>query len=226
MSSKNRVESCSPEEIRWPRLYDLLVFALTRGRDRTYGEELLDLAHIGQGEAVLDIGCGTGTHAISAWRRTRPTGGVTGADISRNMLAAARRKAARARADVQFVQADATGLPIANASFDVALMTTVMHMIPAGSRPTAIGEMARVLKPGGRALLVDYGGPSESRRGLAARHGRHGGFDLYTLRPAMRAAGFVSIEAAPLGWLDLHYLRGELARAPRHRTGGPLLSID
>lgn len=208
---KNQAAGGSPDRIRWPRLYDLFVFALTRGRDRVYGEELLDLAAIGQGDAVLDIGCGTGTLAISAWRRTRPTGNVTGADISQNMLAVARRKAARAGANVPFVQADAADLPIADASFDVALMTTVMHMIPAGSRPTAIGEMARVLKPGGQVLLVDYGGPSERRRGLAARHGRHGGFDLYTLQPAMRAAGFVSIDAAPLGWLDLHFLRGKRA---------------
>ena len=78
-----------------PRLYDLMVLLLTRGRDRAYREELLDLVAASTGDHVLDIGCGTGTLAISAWRRVRPAGSVTGTDISEPMLAAARRKARR-----------------------------------------------------------------------------------------------------------------------------------
>jgi ubiquinone/menaquinone biosynthesis C-methylase UbiE len=195
--------------LRWPRFYDLMVLVLTRGRDRAYREKLLDLAGIGPGDNVLDIGSGTGTLAISAWRRARPTGSVTGTDISKPMLAAARRKSRRAGAEIAFMEADATSLPFADASFDVVLMTTVMHMVPTASRPKVLGEMARVLKPGGRALLVDYGGPLEARRKMSARHGPHGSFDLYRLKDEMKEAGFSNVQAGPTGWLDLHFLRGE-----------------
>jgi ubiquinone/menaquinone biosynthesis C-methylase UbiE len=195
--------------LRWPRFYDLMVLVLTRGRDRVYREKLLDLAGIGPGDNVLDIGSGTGTLAISAWRRVRPTGSVTGTDISKPMLAAARRKSRRAGAEIAFMEADATSLPFADASFDVVLMTTVMHMVPTAGRPKVLGEMARVLKPGGRALLVDYGGPLEARRKMSARHGAHGSFDLYGLEEDMKEAGFSNVRAGPTGWLDLHFLCGE-----------------
>ena len=55
--------------IDFPRVYDLLVLLLTRGRDRAYREDLLNLAGIAPGDRVLDVGCGTGTQAIAAWRR-------------------------------------------------------------------------------------------------------------------------------------------------------------
>jgi SAM-dependent methyltransferase len=87
-------------------------------------------------------------------------------------------------------------------------MTTVMHMVPVGLRAASLEEMARVLKPGGRALLVDYGGPLEAREAMSARHGPHGDFDLYPLKEPMRNAGFENVEAGPTGWLDLHFLRG------------------
>ena len=82
-------------------------------------------------------------------------------------------------------------------------------MVPETARRRVIGEMARVLKPGGRVLLVDFGGPLAERTGFSASHGRHGAFDLYDLRADMADAGFGHIEARPLGWLDLHFLRAE-----------------
>lgn len=193
--------------IRWPRLYDLMVLVLTRGRDRTFREAILDLAGAGPGTDLLDVGCGTGTLALSACARVG-SGKVRGTDISEPMLEAARRKARRARSAVSFLHADAAGLPFEAGSFDIVTMTTAMHMIPAGARQSSIEEMARVLRPGGRALIVDYGGPISERRSMAATHGLHGAFDLYRYQDGMGRAGFSQIEAGATGWLDLHFLRG------------------
>ncbi len=82
--------------INFPRLYDLIVKLLARGRESTYRKDVLDLAGIMPGDHVLDIGCGTGTQAIAAWGRAQPGGSVTGLDISPSMIEAARRKSGRA----------------------------------------------------------------------------------------------------------------------------------
>lgn len=205
MSSKAGMAGGTTEGIRWPVLYDLLVLVLTRGRDGAFREALLDLADLAPEHHVLDVGCGTGSLAIAASRRLGP-GSVFGTDVSEPMLARARGKARRRGRNVAFRKADACDLPFETDSFDRVLMTTVLHMVPPSRRADCIGEMARVLRPGGRALIVDYGGPLDERRSMAARHGRHGAFDLYELREAMTASGFASVKAGPLGWLDLHYL--------------------
>lgn len=97
--------------INWPRLYDLILLALTRGREQAYRDDLLTLCGIASGQSVLDVGCGTGTQAIAAHRRVQPHGSVVGIDVSPRMVAAARRKARRAGLDIQFDCADATALP-------------------------------------------------------------------------------------------------------------------
>ncbi len=193
--------------IGFPRLYDLLVLMLTRGRDRAYREALLDLAGLAAGFQLLDVGCGTGTQAISAWCRVQPGGSVVGVDVSEKMLAAARRKANRAGLDIPFHHADAAELPFADGRFDAVTFTTVLHMVPEARRGLCLREAARVLPPGGRLLLVDYAGPVSERGHMSAKHGLHGQFDLHRLREPLAAAGFERIEGGPLNWLGLHYLR-------------------
>ncbi len=194
--------------IGFPRLYDLLILLLTRGRDAAYRARLLDLAAVAPGERLLDIGCGTGTQAVAAWRRVQPGGSIAGVDLSENMLAVARRKARRARADIVFRDADAASLPFTDASFDLVTVTTVMHMVPETKRLAALREASRVLRPGGRLLLVDYAGSLASRTHLSAKHGPHGSFDLDFWRAPLAAEGFGDVSQGPLGWLDLHFLRG------------------
>jgi ubiquinone/menaquinone biosynthesis C-methylase UbiE len=193
--------------IGFPRLYDLMLLVLTRGRDRAYRGDLLDLAGVAPGHCVLDIGCGTGTQAIAAWRRSQPGGSVIGVDISEKMLAAARRKARHAGLDIGFHHADGAQLPFEDDRFDVVMITTVMHMVPPCRRRLCLREASRVLRRGGRLLLIDYAGDPADRRHWTAKHGLHRLFDLHSLRDPLLEAGFEEIDSGPLDWLSLHFLR-------------------
>jgi SAM-dependent methyltransferase len=207
-------KTASPEVSRgigFPRIYDLLLRILTHGRERQYREDLLDLAAVAPGHRVLDIGCGTGTQAIATYRRAQPGGSVVGVDVSRNMLATARRKARRAGFDIAFQDADATRLPFEDGRFDVVTITTVMHMIPPSRRPLCLSEASRVLRCGGRVVLIDYAGNPEERRHWTAKHGRHGLFDLHSLSESLSDAGFDELDRGPLQWFSLHFLRATKA---------------
>ena len=194
--------------IGFPRIYDALVFALTRGREAAYRRAVIDIAGIGAGSHVLDIGCGTGTQAALMADRVQPGGSVTGLDVNPNMVAAARRKTCRAAGSITIVQGDCTALPFADRRFDVVTITTVLHMLGEAEQLTCLAEATRVLKPGGRLLLIDYAGDTAGRRQLSARHGRHGRFDLHRLEESVAAMGMYGIEAGELGWLGLSYIRG------------------
>ena len=208
MSARAEDSAGSDQGIGFPRVYDALLFLLTRGRVRAYRERLLDIAGVAPGDRVLDIGCGTGTQAIAGWRRTQPGGAVEGTDISEKMLAAARRKARRAGLAIPFRQADAARLPFEDGRFDIVMMTTVLHMMAEGQRRSCLDEAARVLRCGGRIVLVDYAGDVGQRTHWSAKHGRHGMFDLDGLREPLRDAGIGDIEGGPLDWLSLHFLLG------------------
>lgn len=156
--------------IGFPRIYDALVFALTRGKERAYRRAILDTARISFGSHVLDIGCGTGTQALSMADCVQPGGSVTGLDVNPNMVAAARRKTRRAAGSITIVEGDCTAMPFADKRFDVVMVTTVLHMLSEADQPICLAESKRVLKPGGRLLLIDYAGDTASRRHLSARH--------------------------------------------------------
>jgi membrane protein implicated in regulation of membrane protease activity len=75
------------------RGYDLFVWALLRGRERTFREKTLDLARLAEGESVLDVGCGSGTLTIAAKNRVGQLGTATGVDASPEMIGRATKKA-------------------------------------------------------------------------------------------------------------------------------------
>lgn len=189
----------------WPVAYDL-VLRLAWGRsEQRYRSELLRLARLREGESVLDVGCGTGTLAIAAKRWIGQAGKVVAIDASPRMVARARRKAAAAAVDVEFKIMAAEALPFLDATFDAVFSTTVLHCLPEDARRRAIHEMHRVLKPEGRLLVVDFGGPSELRRSLIGRLRDHRDFDLRVAMPVLRNAGFASVETGTLGFSDLEF---------------------
>ena len=198
-----------PKGIQFPRLYDLLISWTTRGRQRQYRQDLIDRAGLQPGVSLLDVGCGTGSFATAAWSHTQPGGTVCGVDVSEEMLRAAKRKNLKARSEVAFKISEATNLPFQDETFDVVTMITALHAIPPSARDTCLAEMVRVLRPGGRLLLVDFAGKLEARRHWIATHGAHGDFDLYAIRPRLLNHSLGNIQSEAFGWMDLGYLKAE-----------------
>jgi ubiquinone/menaquinone biosynthesis C-methylase UbiE len=114
---------------------------------------LLEAAALAAGERVIDVACGTGIVSAAAARAVGASGRLLGVDIAEQMVAAARR---RRLPQAQFVRRDGEALDgIADASFDAALCALGLMYMPSPER--ALGEMARVLRPGGRIVLAVWG---------------------------------------------------------------------
>jgi arsenite methyltransferase len=106
------------------------------------------------GEDVLDIGSGPGFLACEMAEAAGPAGSVRGIDPSSAMLSVAgRRQPASGSAPVEFGPGQATELPFADAAFDVATSTQVYEYV--ADMPAALAEAHRVLRPGGRLLVLD-----------------------------------------------------------------------
>ena len=190
--------------------YDLLVWLRLFGRERVFRAKLIDLARLKPGESVLDVGCGTGSLAIAAKRRVGPSGTVCGIDASPEMIARAAKKAGKAGNDIAFKYGIVEALPFADAQFDVALSTLMLHHLSRKARGQGAHEIRRVLKPGGRVLAVDFGGSEQS--GLIAHlHRQHGHVELTDMIALFSEAGLSVAESGAVGLLDLNFV---LARAP------------
>jgi ubiquinone/menaquinone biosynthesis C-methylase UbiE len=187
------------------RYYDLLAWLLTLGRERAFRERLVELARLEPGEAVLDVGCGTGSLAIAAKRRVGASGTVHGIDASPEMIERAKRKAAKAGLDVVFQTAIVEALPFPDASFDAVLSTLMLHHLPRPVRRQCVREMRRVLKPGGRALAVDFATPARERTGLLARLHRHGHLALRDIVEVLSEVGLRVEESGAVGVRDLQF---------------------
>jgi ubiquinone/menaquinone biosynthesis C-methylase UbiE len=211
MADLHRTPSTTGAVIHWAARYDLLVWLVTLGRERVFREKVVRLARLQPGESVLDVGCGTGTLAIAAKRCVGPTGPVYGIDASPEMIARAAKKARKAGVEVVFTHAVAEALPFPDAHFDAVLSTVMLHHLPRNARQQCACEIRRVLKPGGRVLAVDFGGPARHRRGLFAHVHRHGHVNLPDMIALLSEAGLNMVESGAVGLRDLKFV---LATAP------------
>jgi len=192
--------------VHWAARYDLLLWLMTLGRERAFREKLVRLARLAERETVLDVGCGTGTLAICAKRRVGSSGVVYGVDASSEMIARARDKAKKAGAIVEFRNAVAEALPFPDAHFDAVLCTVMLHHLPEEARQQCTREIRRVLKPGGRLLVVDFGGPATGRRGLIGHFHRHAVFNLDHVLPLFEQVGLQKVESGAAGLSDLRFV--------------------
>jgi demethylmenaquinone methyltransferase/2-methoxy-6-polyprenyl-1,4-benzoquinol methylase len=109
------------------------------------------------GDRVLDCATGTGDLALAFKRTVGPGGAVLGTDFCAEMLLTAPDKAKRAGLDVAFQVADALALPFDGASFDVASIAFGIRNVDDPVR--CLRELARVVRPGGRVVVLEFGQP-------------------------------------------------------------------
>lgn len=172
--------------VRWYDLLDPLVSPARR--------KLIELAAPADGEDVLDVGCGTGTLAI-AMRSTAALGRVCGIDASREMIEIAKGKAEKAGVDVDLRVALIEALPFPDGSFDLVTSSLMLHHLPDDLKRKGLGEVRRVLKPGGRFLAMDLVTESHSPLGhLRSILGPVGDASLVRMAPMLREAGFNIVE--------------------------------
>ncbi len=159
--------------------YDLITVVLSYGQDRRWKRRLADLAGVRPGTRALDLACGTGDIAFElAARGAR----VVGLDLTPRMIELARVKPVPRRAAVApaFLVGDMMALPFPDASFDLVTAGYGLRNVPIVE--TALAEIGRVLRPGGRVLSLDFDRPGPG---------------------ALRAAylGYLSAVGGALGWL-------------------------
>jgi ubiquinone/menaquinone biosynthesis C-methylase UbiE len=164
-----------------------------------WAEWVVDAGDPQPGQSVLDVACGTGIVARLAAERMGGKGSVAGVDLNPAMLAVARRLAP----EIEWRQADAADLPIAPATFDVVLCQAALMFFP--DRQAALGEMARVLRPGGR-LIVQVWSSLEAQPG-------YGPFIQAASRHAGPAAGEL---------LDSYWVMGDVDQLRRLFTDAGL----
>ncbi len=136
--------------------YDLMNRLMTAGRDRAWRRAAAAAADLAAGDRALDCCCGTGDLAFDLHDRVAG-GEVVGVDFSEPMLARARQKARARRAEVRFEVADVADLPFEAGEFDAATVAFGARNVADLDR--ALGEMARVVRPGGRAVVLEITTP-------------------------------------------------------------------
>jgi demethylmenaquinone methyltransferase / 2-methoxy-6-polyprenyl-1,4-benzoquinol methylase len=134
-------------------VYDLMNSVMTAGMHQRWRERAADLARVGPGRRALDVATGTGDLAVALKRRVGDTGEVVGSDFSERMLELARDKSA----DVRFEWGNALELPYEDDSFDAATVGFGARNFSDLAR--GLGEMARVVRPGGRVVVLEITTP-------------------------------------------------------------------
>ena len=185
-----------------------MVAIMFLGRGRRFRGYLADLTGVNPGDRVLDVGCGTGTLALVLAGRAGPQGAMIGVDASPEMIAAAQAKAGGKKGAPTFQVAPAQDLPFPDGSFDAVSTSLMIHHLAEADRTGAIREMLRVLRPGGRLLIVEFQAPQGRTGKRVTRHlFGHAMADntIDEVAVVTAGAGAAGVECHPsgVGWLGL-----------------------
>ena len=201
--------------------YDRLNSVLSLGLHHYWRRRTVTASGLRRGATVLDLCSGTADLALAFARRAGREGRVVATDFCDAMLVRGRHKAARHRAPIAFALADAQRLPFCDASFDAVSVAFGLRNVDCLA--TALDEMYRVLRPGGVAVVLEFGQPQGTvfgplyrfySRHLLPRIGGwlsgHSGAYVYLPRTAavfpagvrfvqaMRQQNFTDVQARPL----------------------------
>ncbi|HYO57359.1 bifunctional demethylmenaquinone methyltransferase/2-methoxy-6-polyprenyl-1,4-benzoquinol methylase UbiE [Archangium sp.] len=138
--------------------YDVTNEILSFGIHRLWRRAAVRHSGAREGNAVLDCATGTGDLALAFKRKVGASGRVMGTDFCKEMLDSAPAKATREGLQVEFQVADAMALPFADATFDVASIAFGIRNVDDPVK--CLKEMARVVRPGGRVVVLEFGQPT------------------------------------------------------------------
>ncbi len=140
--------------------YDMYCRAVGLGQG--FRDQTLQVAAIRAGETILDVGCGTGMLTRRAGEAAGPAGLAIGIDPGQDMIRIAKEKnnAQRHGGHTAFKVATIENLSFESASFDVVLSSLMLHHLPPDLKRKGLREVYRVLKPGGRFIVVDFYRPA------------------------------------------------------------------
>ncbi|HEX8697429.1 MAG TPA: bifunctional demethylmenaquinone methyltransferase/2-methoxy-6-polyprenyl-1,4-benzoquinol methylase UbiE, partial [Myxococcaceae bacterium] len=137
--------------------YDVTNEVLSFGIHRLWRRAAVRYSGAKPGDSVLDCATGTGDLALVFKRKVGDSGRVVGTDFCPEMLESAPSKAQKEGLKVEFQVADAMALPFADATFDVASIAFGIRNVDDPVK--CLKEMARVVKPGGRVVVLEFGQP-------------------------------------------------------------------
>ena len=137
--------------------YDLMNSVMSAGLHHRWRSRAADLARLRPGDSALDVCCGTGDLALELKRRVGESGSVVGVDFAPRMLELAREKAGREHRTVVFEHGNALELAYPDGGFDAATVGFGIRNL--ADVRGGIREMARVVRPGGRVVVLEITTP-------------------------------------------------------------------
>jgi demethylmenaquinone methyltransferase / 2-methoxy-6-polyprenyl-1,4-benzoquinol methylase len=197
------------------RRYDVTNTVLSLGRDRFWRRATRMALDIGPGDRVLDLAAGT---AVSTEELARSGGWCVAADFSVGMLAAGKARA------VPKVAADATRLPFADQTFDAVTISFGLRNVV--DHQTALHEMARVTKPGGRLVVCEFSTPTNPLFGTVYKEYLMQALPRVARAVSSNPEAYVYLAESIRAWPDQAELAHRIKRAGwsgvrwRNLTGG------
>lgn len=205
--------------------YDRANRVLSFGTDIRWRKKAVKLCNLREGDAVLDVACGTGDLSF-ALKKAVGAGPVIGSDFTPEMLVCAAEKSKRRGVEITWRQADAQDLPFDDDAFAAATISFGIRNVDDPAK--GVAEMARCVKPGGRVVVLEFGQPKGLWGASYRFYSRHvmprvgglltGDRDAYEYLPRTAAAfpagdAFLQLmgEAYPFSELEAIPLSGEIA---------------